>query len=191
MPWLFTVTHCDIWPAYTYTEKSPRSACPHMEFVYIIFVFLSSKRMKIISCCLREVENADNVIKVSYISAFDSQGRCLKKKRSFLTLIYISSWWWLNENQVTRDERTTSAWPYLSFLCIQKETKYLVSSLNTRISFANTSKNTFTSILRTLKVIIQFLMCVFILMKIHHKSNLTFWRDALFLKKKRIWAANF
>lgn len=47
--------------------------------------------MKIISCCLREVENADNVIKVSYISAFDSQGRCLKKKKKDHFLLSFTS----------------------------------------------------------------------------------------------------
>lgn len=58
-----------------------------------------------------EVYEADNVIKVSYISAFDSQGRCLKKKDHFL-LPFTSS---LDDgsrgirSQLTRNESTTSA----------------------------------------------------------------------------------
>lgn len=121
--------------------KRPAICLPsHGICLYYVVVFLSSKRMKIISCCLMEVYEADNVIKVSYISAFDSQGRCFKKKDHFL-LPFTSS---LDDgsrgirSQLTRNESTTSAWPYLSFLCIQKETKYLVSYLNTRISFTNT-----------------------------------------------------
>lgn len=61
--------------------KRPAICLPsHGICLYYVVVFLSSKRMKIISCCLMEVYEADNVIKVSYISAFDSQGRCFKKK---------------------------------------------------------------------------------------------------------------
>lgn len=89
--------------------KRPAICLPsHGICLYYVVVFLSSKRMKIISCCLMEVYEADNVIKVSYISAFDSQGRCFKKKRSFLTPIYIISWWWLQRNQVT----THKGWKY-------------------------------------------------------------------------------